>query len=48
MWEVPLALRQVSAHELVNVKLVVVSNAGCVIGEIRVKVDAWGGVGGLR
>jgi hypothetical protein len=48
MSEVPSALRQGSAHELVKVKLIVLNDAEGAIGEIRVKVDARGGAGGLR
>jgi gamma-glutamyl:cysteine ligase YbdK (ATP-grasp superfamily) len=48
MSEVPLALRQGSAHELVSKKLVVLNDAEGGIDEIRAKVDAWGGDGGLR
>jgi hypothetical protein len=40
MLEVPSALRQGSAHELVSVKLIVLSDAGGAIGQITVKVDA--------
>jgi hypothetical protein len=45
---VPSVLRQGSAYELVNVKLIVVSNVRGAIGEIRAQVDAWGGGGGLQ
>jgi hypothetical protein len=48
MLEVPLVLRQGSAHELVSVKFIMLSDAEGAIGEIRAKVDAWGGAGGLR
>jgi hypothetical protein len=48
MSEVPSALRQGSAHELVKVKLIVLNDAEGAIGEIRAKVDARGGAGGLR
>jgi hypothetical protein len=48
MLEVPLALRQGSAHELVNAKLIMLNDAKGAIGEIRAKVDAWGGAGGLQ
>jgi hypothetical protein len=48
MLEVPSALRQGSTHELVNEKLIMLSNARCAIGEVTAKVDARGGAGGLR
>jgi hypothetical protein len=46
MPEVPLALRQGSAHELVSAKLIVLNdaeggNTGGGIGEIRAKFDVW-------
>jgi hypothetical protein len=47
MLEVPSALRQGSAHEFVNMKLIMLSDVRGTIGMIRVKVDARGGAGGL-
>jgi hypothetical protein len=48
MPKVPSALRQGLAHELVNAKLIMLSDAGGAIGKIRVKVDVRGDAGGLR
>jgi hypothetical protein len=42
------AVKQSLVHELVNVKLIILSDAGGALGKIRAKVDARGGVGGLR
>jgi hypothetical protein len=38
--EVPSVLRQGSAHEFIDVKLIMLSDAGRAISKIRVKVDA--------
>jgi hypothetical protein len=48
MPKVPSALRQGSGRELINVKLIVLSDAGGAISKIRVTVDVRGGAGGLR
>jgi hypothetical protein len=48
MPEVLAVLRQGSTRELINVKFIMLCDAGGAIGKIRVKVDVRGSAGGLR